>query len=432
MKRFIYVLLTLLLSFTFLTGCYDKREIDDETYVVAMGVDIGTTQPLRLTLRYALTQVIGSGSADGKTLNTVTIDAPTLNSGITAANGFVGKRIELSHAIVIVFSKEIAEKGISQYMYGIARGRQYRPSIYIAVSRTSAEDYLNSINPIQEVDPSKYLESLYSNFRFTGYTSSTQFFNFYTAMTSSAMQPTAVLAGVGKFKSSDEFKSKLSAFDGKKKRTPTGGEYKAGDIPKVGDMESEIMGLAVFNGDKMVGELDGEETRSYLMVTGKYDQSYIIIPDPLAHDKYILLRVAQSRKPQHKVTFENGKLKIAVEVKLEGDFVSIQSGNNYESSDKMPIIEAAVSKLISSNISTLLKRTSTDFNSDIVGFGKCFRKTFLTNSEWDAFDWLHKYKDSTFTVSVDYKIRRSGLLIRTSPVRSSENEKSEESNDNSK
>jgi len=51
-------------------------------------------------------------------------------------------------------------------------------------------------------------------------------------------------------------------------------------MPKVGTIKSEVMGLAVFNGSKMVGELDGEETQLQLMLEGNFGYSYVTIPDP--------------------------------------------------------------------------------------------------------------------------------------------------------
>ncbi|MDT8716898.1 Ger(x)C family spore germination protein [Clostridium sp. 19966] len=441
MRKIISVLLIFTVSCGLFSGCYDKREIDDQTYVIAIGMDKGTVQPLKLTLQYAMTQSVGGGSSGGgsssgggnKVLSSVTIDTETFNSGITAANGFIGKRINMSHAIVLVISKELAKEGISKYIYGLSRERHYRPSMFVAVARGSAEGYLNSINPLQEVDPSKYYQLLFNAYKFTGYTANTQFFNFYTHMTALDMQAVAVLAGVSRYQNSDEFKSKYSTYKKKNKIHPSEGDFKAGDIPENNAEKGEIMGLAMFNGDKMIGELDGDETESYLMVTGEFHQSYVSVPDPKFPQESVLLRIEKRKKPKYKTKFINGKSEISIDIKLEGDFVSIQSGYNYENSKNFSIIENAASELISKRINETLNKTAKDYNCDIFGFGKSVKKIFLTNKKWEEFKWLDKYKASSFTVNVDLKLRRTGLIIRTSPTpiaEGGESSKNESSEDN--
>ena len=69
------------------------------------------------------------------------------------------------------------------------------------------------------------------------------------------------------------------------------------NMPKVGNIKTEVMGMAVFDGARMVGELDGEETSYYLMVEGKYGYSYVTIPIQ-AKDMFVLLNLKQSRKPK--------------------------------------------------------------------------------------------------------------------------------------
>jgi len=41
-----------------------------------------------------------------------------------------------------------------------------------------------------------------------------------------------------------------SSYQEKGREFPLEGDFKAGDMPKVGTIKSEVMGLAVFNGSK--------------------------------------------------------------------------------------------------------------------------------------------------------------------------------------
>lgn len=289
MKKYkvLIVVMFILLQCTMLTGCYDKRELDDMAYPVALGFDKGKANELRMTLQLAVPISIGGGSEGGgggegdKSVSVVTVDTPTIFSGLNMLNTFVSKQINLSHVKVIVFSDELAKEGISRYMHAMIRNREFRPNAHVIVSRGSAEKFINAVKPKLETNPAKYYEQLLNAYRYTGFTTDSQLADFYHNSESIDIQPVAVLAGINKFKYSDDFDISGSTYKEKGRDIPLEGDFKAGDLPKTGDLKIEIMGLAVFDGAKMVGEIDGEDTTYHLMLMNKFNSSSITIPDPL-------------------------------------------------------------------------------------------------------------------------------------------------------
>ncbi len=431
--RFSRTLGIILLFFIFaglFSGCYDRREVDDLSYVIAVGFDKGTVNPLRMTIQYAIPLAIGGSGGGGggggggeggsKSTSLVTVEAPTLYSGLNMLNNFIGKQLYMSHAKVAVFSEELARDGdMHDYLRAMVRGREFRPNLYIAVARGSAEDYISSIKPVQEADPAKYYELKYSTYTYTGFSADTELSNFYNAQESSSMQAVATLVGVGKYESSKDIDPTKSTAAAKGRDKPLMGDYKAGEIPKTGDIKGETLGLAVFDGTKMTGELDGQEATMFLMATGKFQQSFLTFPDPESKDSYVVVNLKQSRMPRYKVEFVNGKPLISLAVKLEGDFLSIQSGINYEEGSKLVEFESSSEQFIKNEIVRFLNRTAKELHSDIAGFGRFEKKEFLTWDEWKNFNWLGKYKDASFNVEVDLKIRRTGLMIRSLPSQAS-------------
>ena len=94
-------------------------------------------------------------------------------------------------------------------------------------------------------------------FDYTAFTADTRFFKFYHNIKSTSNQAYAVLASIGQFGDSGEISDEKSTFREKGREVPLEGDFIAGDMPKTGDVKAEIMGLAVFDGAKMVGVLDG-------------------------------------------------------------------------------------------------------------------------------------------------------------------------------
>lgn len=415
-----------------LSGCYDRREVDDLTYAIAIGFDKGTVNPLKLTVQYAIPLAMGTGGGGGgggggesggggsKSLGLVTLEAPTIFSGMNMLNNFIGKQINMSHAKVAVFSEEIARSGeIHYYLHAMVRGREFRPNMYIAVSRGSAEDYISSIKPVQEADPAKYYELKFKTYTYTGFSADTELSNFYNFQESLSRQAVATLVGVGSYESSKDIDPSKSTAPEKGRSKPLMGDYKAGQIPKAGDIKGETLGLAVFDGTKMTGEMDGEEATMYLMASGEFDHAFLTFPDPLSKSSFVVLNVKQSRKPVYKVDITGERPKITVWIKLEADFLSIQSGIGYEEGSKLIQFEDSSEQFLRNEIVRLLNRTSKELHSDIVGFGRYAKGKFLTWDEFDRFNWLGKYKDAEFNVNVDLKIRRTGLMIRSLPAYSS-------------
>ncbi len=387
-------------------------------YPIALGFDKGSTNELRMTMQIAVpTNIAGGesgGGGDGESSSTViAVETPSIYSGLNMLNSFISKQINLSHIKVIVFSQEIAQEGISKYLHAMIRNREFRPNVSIIVSRCSAEEFIDAVKPKLETNPAKYYELLLDAYRYTGFTTDTQLIDFYNKSERSSIQPVAVLADVSKYKSSDEFDLSNSTYKEKGRSFPLEGDFKAGDLPKLGGLNIEIMGLAIFDGGKMVGELDGEETSYNLMVEGKFNSMYFTMPDPIKKDDLVVLQLRRSRLTEKKVEMIGDKPKLIVKVHLEGDILSVQSGINCESGENLKFLQSATEAYIKDGIIKYLDKSTKVFKTDTNGFGNTIKGKFLTWQEWQEFDWLSKYKEATYDVEVDVAIRRPGLIVRT-------------------
>ena len=117
--RIIITIIVVVLT-TLLTGCTGK-EPNEIAYVVALGIDSTDDDNYKITIQYAnTTQISGGASESGgkagsEIVDNVTIEAPNIYAGVGLANNIVSKSFSMSHAKLIVFSKEVAEKGTVQF-----------------------------------------------------------------------------------------------------------------------------------------------------------------------------------------------------------------------------------------------------------------------------------------------------------------------------
>ncbi len=421
--------LSIILVFVFLSmclsSCYDLREVDDMAYVIGIGLEKGKTNELRMTLQFALpgkTSGEGSGGGDSEVSSLTVIETPTLYAGLNMINTYISKQVNFSHAQIVVFSEELAREGIHKYIHAMQRGKEFRGSMHVTVARNcTAKEYLENVKPTLELNPAKYYEMNLDTYKYTGFAGETTLINFYMFEECTCRQAFATLVGVSRYEDPDQFSNVNSSYTEKGRENPVEGDFYAGSIPKFYEIKSEIMGLAVFDGDKMTGILDGGETTCQQMLYGTYRSSYMSIPDPKHEGKYILLNVKQSRKPEHSVVLDNGAPRIKAKVKLEADILSIQSGENYESSENLPYLENAAEVFIKADMLKMLEKTKV-MNTDVCGFGRAIKKKYLLWADWKDVHWLKIYKDSTFDIEVELKIRRPGLMIRSAPAMGSEGE----------
>lgn len=186
-KKSFTVLLAFIMSFS-VTGCFDKREIDDLVNPIAIGFDKGSNHSVRMTLQIAIpTKVAGGGEGGGggggeESVSYTTVEAPSIYSGLNMINSYVSKQLNMSQIKVLVFSEELAREGIEKYINALMRGREFRPHSYVIVARgtgNAAERYLRAVEPELESNPAKYYEMLLSAYTYTGFTANTSLTNFY-------------------------------------------------------------------------------------------------------------------------------------------------------------------------------------------------------------------------------------------------------------
>jgi len=422
-RKYLCVLLILAFICSTLTGCYDKREVDELGYCIAIGFDKGKTNFLKLTFQIAKPQAGGGESGGGdqeEPFSTVTIETPTLYSGLNMVNTFTSKQLNMSHTKVVVFSEELAKEGIESYAKAMLRGREFRPNMYMVIAKGSAEGYLRNIKPDLVLNPAKYYELVYQSYSYTGFIPNSQFHEFTKYCECLHKSPVAILGGVGKYDSSDGFSSDKSTFKGKERDTPFSGDFFAGDVTKTSSMKSENMGLAVFDGAKMVGQLDGDDVKYYLLTTGDYGHSYWTIPDMREKDKFVLLDIIKSREPGIKVDVKSGKPKIQLKINIEANILSVQSAVNYEESTVTKEFETYVEQYIKKGMLMYLEDITKEYKSDISGFGAYAQIRFATFKEWEEYNWKGKFHDSEYDVKVNFKIRRPGLLIKNIVYKSSQ------------
>lgn len=195
--------------------------------------------------------------------------------------------------------------------------------------------------------------------------------------------------------------------------------------------EISVEGSAMFNREKLVGYLNGEETRGYNFVRDKVDNATIefstvsldidsiSVPTPKAGGtidnkdsqikEYTVVEIIKS-KTKNEVEIQDGKIVLKTNVKIRGT-IGEELGNIDTSQEKVAdAIEEACSKEIKRQIEKAILKAQKEYKVDIFGYGTLFHIKYP--KEWEKIkdNWNDMFSEAEFKVDVNTEIIRTGLV----------------------
>lgn len=424
-KRVNAVLLVITILCGFLTSCsIDSREIDDDIYPLAIGIDKGTTNKVRVTIQYPTYKSGGSGGGGGGSSqggdeskgnqaegsNIHTIEASNIIEAINLYNTAISRTVVISHVKMLVISEEFAREGIDKYVLSFIRFRDARRIVQVVIVNCSAEDFIHENKTNIGDSLSKAVELMFNQSNKNAYFPQVNIDYIYERMISPYSESVAVYAGV------NSLKSLSSRNQDGKSPLVIERNYLPGQLPRSGIAKREFLGAAVFSGGKMVGTLNNNETRYFLMVSGDFKTGLITILDKNDPTSTISFDTKLARKPKVTAKFEDGKPVINVKLSIECDVVSIQSRINYENKNKIVELNNMLKTYVEEGVKQTIEKTQKVYKSDIFGFGFAVAKKFNTIPEFLEYRWLDHYQDAKVNVDVEVNIRRTGLINKSVPI----------------
>lgn len=372
-----------------LSGCYGKVELDDLAYAIAIGADVsesGDENEVDITYQIAIPiKISGTETATGKeTFTTYTVTAPSLAKANSLVNTITSKEIDLSHVELILYSEELAQKGLTGHINSLISNVDIRPRSTVSICKGKAKDFLEKVSPVSETSPARYYELILSSYNYTSQSAGTEILNFYTATQSQYESPLAVIAELKN--QEDEDKS-----------------------------EATFTGLAVFEGTKLIGELNEDLTLAHLIVSNNLNEAVLVINDNEDKNKVVTLITKQSKSPQIKVSLNNGTPHIEINAFLEAKLESDDASTDYLKEENKNRLRKKTEKHIQKILETYLEETTRNIKADAAGFGRYAKSNFLTWQEFEKLNWKNIYKNSTYDINVSLNLNVSQIVSHSLP-----------------
>lgn len=421
MGRAVLAVVAFLVLLTTASACgTGARELDEWAYVFSIGVDKGVAAKYRYTFQFpTLTSTQGNGGNGTNSPKTegsndreeITIDCSTLQAGVNLVLSSYSRRMNFTHALYLIISEELARESVEPLINSMTRSAEIRRTMNVIIVRGKAMDFIREFNPVAGASVAKSQEKFIQNADISSLYENMRYNEFANRIKCTKCQATATMAALNDFSNFKEDGRQVPEFISE-------GEYYAGEIPRKSANKFDFLGTALFNGMKMVGELNGNETRSMLMLRGTFKESQITIPDPEDTSLRVSALVFEKRGPDVKIDFEAGKVKIHASVFLEGSLLSVHNTGSDEP-ERIVRLEEAFQRFIREKLDQTVKKCQ-ELNCEVFDFGYKAARQFLTIQDWEKFDWLSAFKDAEVTTDVEFILRRTGTIIATEDEKKAE------------
>lgn len=345
------LLLFLLFSTVWLSGCWSSRELSTMAITIGTGID-------RSPEGYRVTdQILNVKAIAEKTSN----EAPTVLYSATGKELLeikrqmtldVPRKIYNAHLRVLIFGEEFARAGIGKVLDFFERGHEYRDDFYILVAKDStAQKVLQVITPLETVSGMKIADSLRTAEKVWAPVKSVRLIELLNLLVSQGQNP--VLTGVEIANPQPE-EASMEAL--KESDTPT---------------RLKVDNLGVFKKDKLVGWLDEEASKGYNFIMGNVKSTVGVIQyDPKTQ---IGIEVVGS-KSKIRPELVKGKPAIRVEIAVKANVAAVYGALDVAKLEVSKQIQSKINAKVGQHCKKAVQQAQTEFQSDIFGFGEAMHR----------------------------------------------------------
>jgi spore germination protein KC len=363
----------------FLTGCWDREEVNDLALVTAAGLDKKKDNRYELSIQIFIPRAPGEGQKDlntgggkdsgGQTI-VRTVEGATIAEAMSLMQELESRRIFWGHDKVFIIGEKLAREGIRKHIDFLIRHPQVRESAFVFVSKGNVQDVLN-FSPKVERSSAEVLREL----------------------AKSQIQMQVTLKDLNRMLSGDTGAAALPWIDFKSQPQQSSPPY--------------IAGTAIFKKDRLSGIIDDNTTRGLLWVRDEMKTAVVTVR-PKSDPGFVSMNLIRSRT-QLVPRIHNGKWIITVKAETEDDIM--QNGTELDMMDAKvsKMLEAEMEKAIKNKINKAIVQVQKKLRADIFGFADVFHRSYP--KQWNEVKdhWDEIFPEIEVVIEVKANIRRPGM-----------------------
>lgn len=171
----------------------------------------------------------------------------------------------------------------------------------------------------------------------------------------------------------------------------------------------ELNGLALFKKDKLIGYLDQKETLYFNIMGSNNVTGSISLYSNDPEIESLSFEIYDCRNNK-KITFENGKLNVKVDIKVQMKISEIIGKFDKISVETIDSMKEETALFIENRIYDVLSKVQKEYKVDSFGFQDHFYKKHYYIWKTIDQDWEQILQDANIDINVDVKITGSGFI----------------------
>lgn len=375
----ILVLITLVLM---LTGCWNNRDLTDLAIVVGIAIDKAEDGQVEIMAQIVKPESIMSGKegsgTDKKGFVNISSKGETMFEVIRSLLPKINKKGYFAQMQLMVISEDAARDGISNYFDFFERDTETRRRAYLLISKgMKASTVLDSESQITNLPATHEVDALEASKSY-GKTLKVNIIDILKNLNNASCDN--VLPVI----------------------------YNSKQTEKVSQEDLFLEGSAIIKKDKLVDFLEPLQTRGFLFADDEIRSTIINAPCPENPEKTVSVEVIRS-KGKIDAKMKNGKPVLSINVKAEGNIGEQQGYADLTKPDYLNALEKEVRQEIKKEIQDAVKITQQN-QSDVFRFIDKIYKNYYSDWEKIIKDWREIYSKTPVDVSVEFEIRRPGLI----------------------
>jgi|CZCB01.1.fsa_nt_gi Ger(x)C family germination protein len=323
-------LISLIICFLFFSsGCWDKKEIEEQAFVIGLALDKGNKQDnnIIVTFQIALPQAFVAEAQSDEPFWNISMEAANITEAEYQLTKEMNQIPNLEHCQVILIGEELAREGLNEYLDFLIRTHEVRRMINIGIVQGKAKDVLN-IDFKTALIPSFVISEMMSD-------------------NSKRNLELTNFMNIGKLHMADTL----------------GYDFILARVIALND-KLDMSGGSVFRGMKMVGWLSGEEIKGIRFLRGDVGSGSLDIELPEEIGKRAMLRIFEAQsilEPE----IRDGRLIAKLKLRIEGDITEIISDNeNLGETELLKRIQKLFENDIKKKVEKSFKKVQQEYGCD--------------------------------------------------------------------
>lgn len=392
LKRPLAAGLALLLVLPLLSGCWNRRELNDIAVAVAMGID-RVDDNYRVSVQIVdPSQMTNNSNVDRFPIRVFTEKAPTVFEALRKVTSKTSRKIYLAHLLLLLFDERMAREGIKEPLDFLIRDHEVRPDFHIAITRGyETSDVLSVVTPMEMLSAVDLYRSLGMSQKSWAPTVATNVKEMMGTLMIDGIEP--VLTGLTLIGDLNKGKS----ADNVKQPQPF--------------MYFKFTGIGVFREDRLVGWLKDADSKSYSYVNNQVSSSVSSIKCPESDDMFAveIIDAKVGRKP----SVNNGRPSMQLKAEISANVGEVHC--RMEMNDKSIVaLQTAASEQLKHVIEDGIHHVQSKYSVDIYGFGENFHHTYPKQWRQWKDGWDELFAQMPVEVKMNFRLKKVGKII--SPI----------------